>query len=161
MMYHALRGLGATVCDDTGAVCWDDGISPPPLTNNAGNASIQQGLTTMPGADYTDSVTGQRINGATGQPYSGQPTSGSPSAGFNWGIFAPLINAAGAIGGGFAAGQLKPGQSLQTAGTTITGAGLALPGSVAGGLNLSSLTMPLLIGGGLLIVVMMMSGGKR
>lgn len=145
MMYHNLTGLGDCTggYDEFGMACTDF----TPITSNP--------AATAGAIDYLYNP--YPVTSST----TGQPTSGSPSAGFNWGIFAPLINAAGAIGGGFAAGQLKPGQSLQTAGTTITGAGLALPGSVAGGLNLSSLTMPLLIGGGLLIVVMVMSGGRK
>jgi len=92
---------------------------------------------------------------------TGAPTSGNASSGFNWGLLAPLFGAAGAIGSGYAASELKPGQSMQTAGTTIVGAGQSLPGStISGGLNLSGLMLPLLIGGGGLLVLAMVMKGK-
>lgn len=155
MMYHALRGvrgLGDCAADDSGCV---------DTSSNPFAGSTASGGMPTPGADYTDTVTGQLINGATGQPYQTSTPSGSPSSGFNWGIFAPLINAAGAIGSGFAASQLQPGQSLQTSGTTIVGAGQALPGMTIAGVNLTSMMPMLLLAGGGLILVMVMSGGGR
>jgi len=149
MMYHALRGLGDCSFDDPSG-CTVDGsggdvtttYTPPIVTN-------------LPSAEPTPG----NVYNIYGSPTGSNAPSGNASSGFNWGIFAPLINAAGAIGSGYAASQLKPGQSMQTAGTTIVGAGQSLPGStVSGGLNLSGLTTPLLIGGGLLVLVMMMKG---
>lgn len=152
MMYHALRGLGDCISDPSscGPVdVTDMGTTDINTTNSVDNQlAIQNALN--PGGAFSGSSAGGGVS----------PT-GSASSGFNWGIFAPLINAAGAIGSGFAASQLQPGQSLQTSGTTIVGAGQSLPGSVVGGVNLGSLTLPLMIGGGLLLLVVVMSGGKR
>lgn len=87
------------------------------------------------------------------------PIGTTPTTGINWNqLFAPLTSAAGAIGAGFAASELKPGQSLAANGTVVTGAGTTLPGSSI--LGSSSSLMPiLLLGGGALLLVMMM--GRR
>lgn len=107
--------------------------------------------------DFTP-ITSNPANTAAALQYLYTPpvSQPAPSAGINWTqLFAPLTQAAGAIGSGYAASMLKPGQSLATQGTVVTGAGTTLPGSSMLGASTSSI-MPILLlaGAGILLFSM-------
>lgn len=138
MVSRGMASCSPAGLDEYGELCTDFS----PITNDPAN---------------TATALNYLYNTPPAQPVFGTP---APSGGVDWGkLFAPLANAAGAIGSGYAASQLKPGQSLSTPGTIITGAGTTLPGSGLLGASSSSMLPILLLGGGALLLVMMM--GKR
>lgn len=151
-------GMGAIVCDDSGINCYDDGTTSAPAPVNTdpnyfANLSLDYNA---PGANYIDTVTGQPINGATGQiisnPTAAQLAAASSSS-FNLSNFlSSLIAPATAL----TAKALTPGAQVLANGSIL------LPnGQVVAGTPAVSSSNVLLIGGIVIAAVLVLSMGKK
>lgn len=104
------------------------------------SSSSSSYLDNSPGPDYTDTVTGQRINGATGEPY---PSSSSSSSGGFLSFLSSLVNPAVAL----------TSKALQPNAQVLPNGNVLLPNGqiVAGTPTASSINPNLLVYGGLAI----------
>ena len=152
-------GLGATVCDDTG--CYDDGtgtsvVIDNPLTGLPLGTSAP--VDNSPGANYIDTVTGQLVNGATGQVIPNASVAQYSTAS-NYSSLASIVSSLAAAGTKLGSQALAtPGTTILPNGTIVTGTPAGTSALTAAGISSSTL---LLVGGVLFAVLLVESLGKK